>query len=103
MSLRDASQLAQLLTARSSIAGGSDSILDKAQNLSVLDRALQAPDIEDSRRTIGSILKGVIGGAFGYGLAKGIGSEMGLSDSATERVADAGPHIIIDLAYCIIL
>lgn len=90
MSLRDASQLAQLLTARSSIAGGSDTLLDKAQNLTVLDRALQAPDIEDTRSTVGSLLKGVIGAAFGFGVAKGVSSEMGLSDSSASSVADVG-------------
>ncbi len=90
MSLRDAAQLGQLMSSRRGIAEGEGSLLDKAQELSVLDRTLNSPDSEDTKRTIGTLLKGVISSAFGYGLAKGIGSEMGLSDDSAENVADVG-------------
>ena len=90
MSLRDAAQLGQLMSSRHSIAEGGGSLLDKAQELSVLDRTLNSPDSEDTKRTIGTLLKGVISSAFGYGLAKGIGSEMGLSEDSAENVADVG-------------
>ncbi len=78
------------MSSRHSIADGSGSLLDKAQELSVLDRVQQSPDSEDTKRTIGNLLKGVISSAFGYGLAKGISSEMGLPDSVTDSVANAG-------------
>jgi len=90
VSLRDAAQLAQLIYSRRGIAEGSGSLLDKAEDLSVLDRVEQAPDTEDTKRTLGNLLKGVIGSAFGFGLAKGISSEMGLPDGAADNVAEAG-------------
>jgi len=90
VSLRDAAQLAQLISSRRGIAEGSGSLLDKAEDLSVLDRVEQAPDTEDTKRTLGNLLKGVIGSAFGFGLAKGISSEMGLPDGAADNVAEAG-------------
>jgi len=90
VSIRDAAQLGQLMSSRHGIADGSGSLLDKAQELSVLDRVAQSPDSEDTKRTIGNLLKGVISSAFGYGLAKGISTEMGLPDSVTDSVSNAG-------------
>jgi hypothetical protein len=89
MDLGDAADYAAVLTAQDRVASDpSRSWLQKVRDY--IPTTGLRPASQRSSGTFGDILRVAIGGALGYGVARGAASVLGLSDSSTNALSLAG-------------